>query len=125
MDLQDEERAARQEEESLRLRSRLHEASLRMARTVEQATHERVKAGKVRLELVPFGFVVEMAKVFMQGLADVPERKPHDWQRLDPGAVAEDCRGALLRHYAAGQWASVAANAAILWWHETQTTDEE
>jgi hypothetical protein len=119
MDLQEEERKQREVEEARRRLRRNLETQT--SPTPEQATHERVKAGKVRLELVPFGFVIEMAKAFMQGLADVPERKPHDWQRLDSDAVAEDCRGALLRHYAAGQWASVATNAAILWWHEQKT----
>lgn len=67
---------------------------------------------KVRLELVDFGFLIEMAKVMQEGIRD--GRKPGDWQKPDQA----DKRGSLLRHYARGEWAAVAVNAMILWWHE-------
>lgn len=74
------------------------------------------KAAKSQPQLTPFGFVMAMGDVFAEGLTG--GRKPHCWQSLDSEQVAHDYRGALLRHYAAGEWAAVAVNACILWWHE-------
>lgn len=74
------------------------------------------KAAKPQPQLTPFGFVMAMGDVFAEGLTD--GRKPHGWQALDSAQVAHDYRGALLRHYAKGEWAAVAVNACILWWHE-------
>ncbi len=73
---------------------------------------------KVRLELIPFEFIVEMAKVMQDGLSGSydPPRNPGDWQKYNDEDL-EERRGSLLRHYAAGEWPSVAVNACILWWH--------
>ena len=78
---------------------------------------------KPRLELVPFGFIVEMARVMQSGLEGYdPPRNPGDWQKYT-AAELERRRGSLLRHYSDGEWASVAVNAAILWWHERHSNN--
>ena len=77
---------------------------------------------KARLELVPFDFIIEMAFVLQAGLSDSydPPRKPGDWQKYTASEL-EERRGSLLRHYGNGEWAAVAVNAAILWWHDRRT----
>lgn len=84
------------------------------------ATHtaEEAEPEKVRIELVDFDFIIEMARFLQAGLADTydPPRKPGDWQKYTASEL-EERRGSLLRHYAAGEWGSVAVNAMILWWH--------
>ncbi len=73
---------------------------------------------KPRLELVPFDFIIQMALVMQAGLADSydPPRNPGDWQKYTAEEL-EERRGSLLRHYGNDEWAAVAVNAAILWWH--------
>lgn len=80
------------------------------------------KTTKRQPQLTPFEFVMAMGDVFEEGLTD--GRKPHGWQALDSAEVAHDYRGALLRHYHAGEWAAVAVNACILWWHERKASDD-
>lgn len=79
---------------------------------------EKAASTKPRLELVDFGFLIAMARVLQEGLAEtyVPRRNPGDWQKYTPEEL-EIRRGSLLRHYGNGEWASVAVNAMILWWH--------
>lgn len=74
---------------------------------------------KPPLHLVPFGFIVAMARVMHEGIRG--DRKAHGWKDLD-AAELEEKRGALLRHYGEDEWASVATNAAILWWHGKKGT---
>jgi len=97
-----------------------------VAKAVEESVYvsEFDNSVKVRMELVPWGFVIEMARVAMEGLQTQPgrpARNANDWQHIDSDEVAQDKRGALLRHYGNGEWAAVAFNAAILWWHEQRS----
>lgn len=77
---------------------------------------------KIRLELVPFNFIIEMA-VVMQAGNNTGSRTADDWKELDTEAI-ERKRGSLLRHYANGEWAAVAVNAAMLWWHDQNNLSE-
>lgn len=102
------------------------------APTAEHVSNERTKAGKPRLELVDLDFVAEMARQFEGGLKG--DRKPNDWQKLDPAEWRDQYVGAVLRHVraarkgvavtdpetGASEWAAVAVNALIVWWFEEQ-----
>ena len=69
---------------------------------------------KPMLTLVPWGFVVAMARVFEAGLTG--SRMVDDWMDLDE-EVLNRKRSSLLNHYGNEEWAAVACNAAILWYH--------
>lgn len=97
--------------------------TVRMAESVDgigekgdKVTMDLQPCMKPRLELVLFDFIVEMA-LWMQGGLLKGNRKPHDWQELGVEGLDEK-RGALLRHYGKREWAAVATNAMILWWHD-------
>ncbi len=59
-----------------------------------------------------------MARNLEDGLADHPEREPDDWKDIPSHFVDGPYRSALLRHYGRREWAAVAVNAAILFWHD-------
>lgn len=83
------------------------------------------KVSKLMLTLVPWEFVEAMAANLQAGLAEYPDRKPHDWQDLDFDFVDEHYRSALLRHYGKREWVAVGVNAAILWWHDRRRRSQE
>lgn len=67
--------------------------------------------GQPRLELVPLDFLVPLARKFEEGLKN--GRVPNDWMARDPEKYLSIYRAALLRHYLAGDYIGVHANAII------------